>query len=165
MFFRGIYVKKSKSHALALAAFGFVVVAPAWSQVTVTDAWVRGTVPSQTVTGAFMKLHSAKDAAVVSAESPAAGTVEMHEMRMENDVARMRHIDRLPLSAGETVELRPGGYHLMLIDLKQALKTGDRVPLTLKIEQSDGSVRQLAVEASVRALGSARHDHGSHGRP
>ena len=155
---------KNTLRALALTAFGFVVVAPAWSQVTVTDAWVRGTVPSQTVTGAFMNLHSAKDAAVVSVESPAAGTVEIHEMRMENDVARMRHINRLPLSAGQTVELRPGGYHLMLIDLKQALKAGDSVPLTLKIEQRDGSVQKIAVEASVRALGSVQHGHDSHGR-
>ncbi|HEY9397408.1 MAG TPA: copper chaperone PCu(A)C [Burkholderiales bacterium] len=155
---------KNTLRALALTAFGFVVVAPAWSQVTVTDAWVRGTVPSQTVTGAFMNLHSAKDAAVVSVESPAAGTVEIHEMRMENDVARMRHTNRLPLSAGQTVELRPGGYHLMLIDLKQALKAGDSVPLTLKIEQRDGSVQKIAVEASVRALGSVQHGHDSHGR-
>ena len=154
---------KNILRALALAALGFAA-APAWAQVVVTDAWVRGTVPSQTVTGAFMKLNSAKDAAVVGVTSPAAGTVEIHEMRMENDVARMRHINRLPLSAGQTVELRPGGYHLMLIDLKQALKAGDSVPLTLKVEQRDGSVQRIVVEASVHALGSIQHDHDSHGK-
>lgn len=156
-------MKRNALCALVLMALGFAV-APAFAQVTVTDAWVRGTVPSQTVTGAFMTLSSAQDAAVIGVQSSAAGTVEIHEMRMENDVARMRHIDRLPLAAGQTLELRPGGYHLMLIDLKQALKPGDRVPLTLRIEHPGGAVQQIAVEASVRALGSVPHGHDSRGR-
>lgn len=136
---------------------------PAWAEVAVSDAWVRGTVPSQKVTGAFFTVQSAKGGAIVGAASPVSERVELHEMRMEGDVARMRQIDTLPLPAGRPLELRPGGYHLMLMGLKQPLAAGDQVPLRLEIDPGDGQLQVIEVQATVQALGAAAHEsHGHH---
>ena len=112
--------------AAALAAAPAVL-----AQVAVSDPWVRGTVAGQKATGAFMQLTAAQDARLVSASSPIAGIVEVHEMAMEKDVMKMRKLaNGLALPAGKAVELKPGGFHVMLMDLKQQIKAGDAVPMT-----------------------------------
>jgi copper(I)-binding protein len=126
------------------------IALPAAAQVTVTDAWVRGTVAGQMATGAFMKLQSAKDARLLEAASPVAGVVEIHEMALENNVMRMRAVPALPLPAGRMVELKPGGYHVMLMDLKQQMKEGEVVPVTLVVETA-GKRETIEVKAPVRA--------------
>src|SRR5690242_3724318 len=105
----------------------------AWADVTVTDAWVRGTVAGQDSTGAYMKVRSTTDAALVAISSPRVPSVELHAMQMDNGVMRMRAIDRLALPAGKTVELGPSGYHVMLTGLQGPLNAGDKVPLTLTV--------------------------------
>jgi len=136
----------------------------AWAQSTtvkVEDAWVRGTVASQKATGAFMRITPSANARLVSVSSPAAGVVEIHEMAMEKDVMRMRQVPGLDLAAGRTVELKPGGYHVMLMDLKQPLKGGDSVPLTLTFEDATKQRFTQEVEAPVQALGAGaamKHD-------
>ena len=148
----------------ALAALAALLVAlPAAAQVTVTDPWVRGTVQGQMATGAFMKLQSAKDARLVEASSPVAGVVEIHEMTMQNNVMRMRAVQALSLPAGRAVELKPGGYHVMLMDLKQQMKEGDVVPVTLVVE-SGGKRETIEVKAKVRAAtasGGMMKKHGN----
>jgi hypothetical protein len=134
----------------ALAAAALLVALPAAAQVTVTDPWIRGTVQGQMATGAFMKLQSAKDARLVEATSPVAGVVEIHEMTMQNNVMRMRAVQALSLPAGRAVELKPGGYHVMLMDLKQQMKEGEVVPVTLVVE-SGGKRETIEVKAPVRA--------------
>ncbi len=131
--------------------------AAVWAQTTVNveDAWVRGTVAQQEATGAFMRLTADKDARLVSASSPVAGVVEIHEMAMEKDVMRMRAIPGLELPAGKTVELKPGGYHVMLMDLKQTIKAGDTVPLTLVFEDASKNRTTQQGQAPVQALGGA----------
>ena len=143
--------------AALIAALAFSTAAAA--QVTVSDPWVRGTVAQQKASGAFMLLQSATDARLVSAASPVAGVVEIHEMRMEGDVMRMRAVAGLDLPAGSTVELKPGGYHVMLIDLKKQLQDGEVVPLTLTIEGKDGKRSTLEVQAPVKALASPAGGH------
>ena len=143
-----------RSAAAFIAALCFAL--PAVAQVTVTDPWVRGTVAGQMATGAFMQLKSARDAKLVEARSPVAGVVEIHEMAMENNVMRMRAIPALDLPAGRSVELKPGGYHVMLMDLKQQVKAGEVVPVTLVIE-SQGKRETVEVKATVRAP-TARND-------
>ncbi len=133
--------------ALTLAAAPF-----ATAQITVTDAWVRAVVPGQMATGAFMRVTAAADAALVGAASPAARIVEIHEMKMEGGVMRMSAIDRLPLPAGKAVDLKPGGYHVMLMDLAQPLKEGGTVPLTLNFVDKAGKAQKVEVRASVRSL-------------
>ena len=122
---------------------------PAWAQVEVKSAWVRGTVAAQKTTGAYMEITSAQGARLVSVESTVAVTVEVHEMSMDKNVMRMRAIAKLELPAGKTVELKPGGYHMMLIDLKKPLRKGDSVPLKLKIENNDKTVSTVEVKAEV----------------
>lgn len=134
----------------------FVFSATALAQVTVTDPWVRGTVPAQKVTGAFMKLVATQDAKLVGVESSVAKIVEVHEMRMEGDVMKMRAIASLDLPAKQAVELRPGSYHIMLIDLYAQMQPGETVPLTLIVEYADGKRENVPVEAMVTALGNPR---------
>ena len=133
-----------------LAAAALLVALPAAAQVTVTDPWIRGTVQGQMATGAFMKLQSAKDARLVEASSPVAGVVEIHEMTLENNVMRMRAVKAVSLPAGRAVELKPGGYHVMLMDLKQQMKEGEAVPVTLVVETA-GRRETIEVKAPVRA--------------
>lgn len=141
----------------SLAALATLLVAlPAAAQVTVTDPWIRGTVQGQMATGAFMKLQSAKDARLVEAASPVAGVVEIHEMAIENNIMRMRAVKALDLPAGRAVELKPGGYHVMLMDLKQQMKEGEVVPVTLVVETA-GKRETIEVKAPVRAA-TARND-------
>jgi copper(I)-binding protein len=145
-----------------LTAIAALVVAPALlAQVAVIDPWVRGTVPSQKATGAFMQLKSATDLSLVSAATPAAGIVEIHEMKMEGGVMRMSAMKALPLPAGATVELKPGGHHVMLMDLKQQLKEGESVPITLTLRDKDGRTSTVEVKAAVKGVAgpAAQHKH------
>jgi copper(I)-binding protein len=139
--------------ALLLAAGLTVCTAwPAGAQVTVTDPWARAVVPGQKATGAFMRLTAASDATLTGVASPAARIVEIHEMKMEGGVMKMNAVDKLALPAGRPVDLKPGGYHVMLMDLTAPLKEGDAVPLTLTVVDKAGKTQQIAVRASVKAL-------------
>ena len=124
---------------------GLVSSAPA--QVTVDRAWARATVANQTATGAFMRLTAQKDVQLIGARSPAAGVVEVHEMKMDGNIMRMRPIGVLPLKAGQPIELSSGGYHLMMMGLNRQIKAGDTVPLTLEFKAADGSVAKVEVQA------------------
>ena len=142
--------------ATAMAAAG-----AAHAQVTVKDAWVRATVAQQKATGAFMQIHSSEAVRLVQVQSPIAGVAEVHEMALEGDVMKMRALPALPLSAGQPMTLRPGGHHIMLLDLHQQVKPGDTVPLTLTFEAAGGQRHSLQVQATARALGaSAPAGHG-----
>ena len=136
----------------ALAALSLCSAAVV-AQTTVKDAWVRGTVAQQKATGAFMQITSAQGGKLLSVRSPVAGIVEIHAMSMSGDVMKMHAIPGLDLPAGRAVELKPGSYHVMMMDLKQPLKAGDSVPLTLVIEGKNGKRETLEVKAPVRALG------------
>ncbi len=137
-----------------------LLAATAQAQVTVKDAWVRATVPQQKATGAFMQLKATKNSKLVSASSPLTPAVEVHEMAMQDIVMKMRQVPAVELPAGKTVELKPGGYHVMLMDLKQQVKEGDTVPLTLVIEGPDGKRESVEVKAPVRALNASAQPAG-----
>ena len=140
--------------ALALAA------APADAQVKVENPWVRGAVPGQLSTGAFLDITSGKTAALVKAESPVAATVEVHAMEMKNNLMTMREVPKIDLPAGKQVRLAPGGFHIMLMDLKQPVKNGETVPIRLTIEYPDKKRESIDVKAQVRGLGTSQeHQH------
>lgn len=143
---------------LVVAGLALTAVS-ALAEVTVTEAWVRGTVAAQKATGAFMKLRSSEDAKVVAAASPAARIVEVHEMAMKDNVMTMRAVDVIALPAGKTVELKPGGYHVMLIDLVGPLAAGEKVPVQLTVIGKDGKKATLEVKAEVRAVGGGAMKH------
>jgi copper(I)-binding protein len=134
------------------AALTAVCAGPAAAQVSVKDPWVRATVPQQKATGAFMQIESKADTRLVEASSPAAGVVEIHEMKMENNVMKMRAVKGVDLPAGKAVEFKPGGYHVMLMDLKQQAKEGETFPLTLVFEGKDKKRETVEVKAPVKPL-------------
>ena len=120
--------------------------------VDVKDAWARATVKGQMATGAFMTLTAKDGAKLVSVASPVAGVVEVHEMKMDGNVMKMRAVQGgLDLPAGKAVELKPGGYHLMLMDLKAPLAKGASVPLTLVFQDAKGVQSQQQVQVPVAA--------------
>lgn len=141
------------SLSIALASLAF-------AQVKVEDPWVRATVPQQRATGLFMQLTAPAEARLIEVQSPAAGVVEIHAMTMDNDVMRMRAIEGLDLPAGQTVALKPGGYHVMLIDLKEQAQEGMEIPVTLIVENKNGQRETIEIAAPVRPLNPARKQHG-----
>jgi copper(I)-binding protein len=124
-----------------------------FGEVTAKDAWVRGTVPAQKTTGAFLTLHSTDFARIVEVRSPAAKDVQIHTSETEQGVIRMRALDDFLLLPGKSVELKPGGYHIMLMGLAKPLVQGDRVPLVFTLEDTKGKRTTLEVKAEVRPLG------------
>jgi len=144
--------------AVVLAAL-LGVSGAAFAQVVVADAWVRGTVAGQRATGAFMTLTAASDAALVSAASPVAKIVEIHEMTMEGGVAKMRAVPRVDLPAGKPVALKPGGHHVMLMALQQPLKEGESVRIALTFENRDGKRTTAEITARVRGLAESAQKH------
>jgi copper(I)-binding protein len=130
--------------------------------VEVRDAWVRQAVPGQSGTGAFMKLTAPSGARLVGASTPAAGVAEVHEMKMEGDTMKMREVSGgLELPPRQTVELKPSGLHLMLMDLKQPIAKGGSIPLTLRFEDAKGVKSSLQVDVPVGTPpGSAAESHG-----
>jgi len=133
--------------------------------VKVEGAWARATVQGQQGTGAFMNITAAQGTRLVGVSSPVAGVAEVHEMRMDGDVMKMRAIPALDLPAGKTVQLKPGSYHLMLMDLKQPLIKDSTVPVTLRFKNAAGvdSQLELKVPVSTVAPGPVKaempHDH------
>jgi copper(I)-binding protein len=122
---------------------------PSLQLPAVEAGWVRSSVAGQQGTGAFMKLTAPKAIQLVGVSTPVAGVAELHEMKMDGDVMRMRPVRMLDLPAGRTIELKPGGYHLMLMDLKQPLAVGSTVPLTLHFRDAGGAERQLELKLPV----------------
>ena len=146
----------------ALAAGCAVLAAAAQAQpVAVNDAWVRVPAPGQKVAGVYMEIVSRANTALVAVASPAAARAELHSMALDDGVMRMRPLERIELPAGKAVVLAPGGLHVMLIDVKQPLKPGDKVPLTLTVQRADlGSRSVFTVQAEVRAAAAeSAHRH------
>ena len=144
----------------ALVLMGLAL--PALAQTTVSDAWVRASVPHQQSTGAFMTLTASSDSKLVGVASQVAKTVQVHEMTMNGDVMGMREVKTVELPAGKAVTLDPNGLHVMLMGLSNQLKEGDKVPLSLTIEDAKGARETVDVQAEVRALSAevgAGHEH------
>lgn len=137
-----------------------LLASSAQAQTTVSNAWVRGTVAQQKATGAFMQITSPAGGKLVSVSSASAGVAEIHEMSMQGTTMQMRALPNgLDLPPGKAVDLKPGGYHVMLMDLKAPLKAGDSIDLTLVVEGKDGKREAVQVKAPVRALGAPRDEH------
>lgn len=128
--------------------------------VTVQGAWIRPTVQGQAGTGGFMTLRAQRDMTLVGFRSPSAAQAELHEMKMEGDIMRMRAIQQLALPAGQDVTLRPGGYHLMLIGLTQPLPAGQEVALELLLKDAAGKPVVQSLKVMVRSSAPAGQDKG-----
>lgn len=150
--------------ALSLASACMVALAQS-APVKVEGAWVRATVQGQKGTGAFMSL-TAKDATqLVGVSTPVAGVAEVHEMKMEGDVMKMRALPLLDLPAGKKVDLKPGGYHIMMMDLKAPLAKDSTVPVTLLFKDAKGVESKLELKLPVATMApgaagaAAEHKH------
>jgi copper(I)-binding protein len=130
-----------------------IALAPlvARAQVDARDAWARPAVAGQAGTGAFMSLRSAEGARIVGAASAVAGATEIHEMKMDGNVMRMRAVPVLDLPPGQLVELKPGGFHVMLMNLNRPLAAGEKFTIELRVERKDKSLATQPVEVEVRA--------------
>ncbi len=147
--------------AVALSAF---LVAPAWAaDVQVRNAWARATAPGQPAAAVFMDLGAERPASVIGGASPASERVELHTMSMQDGVMVMRRVPEIKLGAGKTVQLKPGGLHVMLIGLKAPLQEGQTVPLTLQVRDAAGKVEELQLDVQVRRqaehAGGMQHRH------
>ena len=150
-------------NALLIAAVGFGLAATAQAQnakvgnVQIENAYTRATVPGQQVAGGFMKIEN-KGAAdqLISASSPVSGEVQLHEMAMEGNVMKMRQVKDIPVPAGGAVELKPGGLHLMFMNIKAPLAAGETVPVKLKFAKAG----EVEVKMPVNAMGNPSAGHG-----
>ena len=152
---------KLKSLMTAAALACVALSALAHEAIDVQNAWARATVKGQMATGAFMTLTAKDGAKLVGVTSPVAGVAQVHEMKMEGGVMKMNEVKGgLDLPAGKAVALKPGGYHVMLMDLKQPLKKGEAVPISLRFEGKDKTFKTIEIKAQVRELGATQqHEH------
>jgi copper(I)-binding protein len=139
------------SKLLALAA-GALFSTAALAQVSVTDAWARATVAQQKTAGVFMNVRSASPARLVAVRTPVAASASLHQMQMQGQTMSMHEVDGVNLPAGQEVRLGPGGYHVMLFGLKQQLKEGDSVPLTLVVENGAKKREEVKVAVAVKPI-------------
>ncbi len=138
------------SASFALCVISLIAPVRAQATVTVENAWARATVPGQKVAAVYLDIRSDEPAKLVGVRSPAASSAEIHSMSNDAGVMRMRRLQRLDLPAGQTVRLAPSGNHIMLLDIKQPLQPGARVPVVLIVEQK-GKKKWIQVQAEVRA--------------
>ncbi|MEB2348499.1 MAG: copper chaperone PCu(A)C [Comamonadaceae bacterium] len=143
-----------RAAAAALLCCGLGALAQE-APVEVSGAWVRATVPGQGGTGAYMTLQAPQDLQLVGVSTPVAGVAEVHEMKLEGNTMHMSAIPALALPAHQRVALAPGGYHLMLMDLKQALAAGSTVALTLRLTDAKGAQFTRTLQVPVRTGASA----------
>ncbi|PQJ26435.1 hypothetical protein BSZ31_04815 [Limnobacter sp. SAORIC-690] len=129
--------------------------------ISVQNAWVRPTVGEQDATGAYLTITSQEPMSLVGVATPAAEIAEVHEMKMDGDIMRMRMAERIEMKAGEPLELKPGGYHVMLMALTAPVEVGQEIELSLQFEKADGSKIEMPVKAVAGQ--NAAGDHHSQG--
>lgn len=137
-----------------------LIASPAIAQITITDAWTRATAPGAKIAAGYMTINNAGKTPdkLLSASSPAAEKVETHVTVKEGDIFRMREVKGYDIPAGGSFELKPGGAHLMFVNIKAPMKEGTTVPATLKFQR----LGDFPVEFQVRPLAGAEHHTGEH---
>ena len=120
-------------------------------KIVIRDAWIQEGPPSQKITAAFMLIenHNSEEIALLSASTDAARVVELHKMELEDGMMSMRKVDSINIPAGGMIELKPGGYHLMVIGLNKALKEGEDVKVTLRF--SNDTRKTITVPVKKRS--------------
>ena len=146
-----------------VAALWVCAAFTAHAQVEVSDAWVRATGQGQKATGVFMNLTAQKATRLVGVKADLTASAEVHEMKMEKDVMKMQAVKALDLPAGQTVALKPGSYHVMLMDLKAPVVEDSQVVLTLLFEDAAGVKTQKEVKAVAKKMGMGGKDKPQHG--
>jgi len=153
-------IKNQKGWLLSIALMAFAASIQAQEakvgSIKIENAYVRATAPGQPAAGAFMKIDNSGAAdQLLSASSPAAGEVQLHQMSMEGNVMKMGQVKDIAVPANGSVDLKPGGYHIMLMNIKAPLKAGDTVPVKLKFAKAG----EVEVKLPVNAVGSGMNMH------
>ncbi|MFO1154694.1 MAG: copper chaperone PCu(A)C [Rhodospirillales bacterium] len=152
-----------------LTALAAIALAPAAAMAAesyqlgdlqITHPWARASAGAATAGAAYMQISTRGTAAdqLVAASTPVAGKAELHTHVTEGDIMRMRPVDSIAIAPGQPTELKPGGLHVMLLDLKAPLKEGESFPLTLNFAHAGTITVEVAV-GSVAAGGPAMHEH------
>ena len=137
---------------LALASLAAVAHSFKLGELTIGHPYARTTAPGQSTGGAYLSFENrGPDDRLISASTPAAPAVEMHDTQMDGDVMRMRQLSAIDVPSNKAVVLKPGGLHLMLVGLKAPLKQGDKFPLTLKFEKAGEVTVVVNVESATSA--------------
>jgi len=153
-------MKTTLSHwltATALTVFSSALFAQ--PTVQLSSPWARATVPGQQAGGAFLTIQSEQDDSLLAVSSPSSASMEIHEMRLEDNIMRMRQIPKLDLPAGQTLELKPGGYHLMFQGLRQPLQAGTDVEVTLTFEKAGPQTLHFPVRPLTAGAPDSQHQH------
>jgi periplasmic copper chaperone A len=169
MVFGKIVEMAKTSNWLSCALLSACFSSPVWAHpdaahVQADNAWARVSVPGQQATGAFVQLTAKEPLRLVGVETTVAGSGEIHEMKMDGDVMRMRAVDGLDLPQGQLVELKPGGYHIMFQQLKAPLAEGSEVPMTLVFKDAKGETSRLHLQVPVQRMAPAA-GHAGHAMP
>ena len=147
----------------SLLALGLITGAQAADSLTFSNAWVRATPPNAKVAGGFVEIRNAGKSAdrLVSASSDVAERVEIHEMKMAGEVMQMRQLtEGLAIPAGQSVQLKPGSYHLMLMAPKKPIAEGQKVTITLVFEKAGKrAVEFTAAKQPPMAASDSAHKH------
>lgn len=149
-FTNGQSIKMMNKLFKAITCILFLAASSVQADVVISDAWVRANAPGQSVGAAYMTLTSSQDSNLFQVKSPVASSVEIHSMSVKNGVMKMRELETLPLQAGKPEKLAPGGFHLMLFDLKEQLKAGGTVTLTLSFKDKVGEVSHQDVVLPIK---------------
>ena len=143
----------------------FCVALPVFAQQnssalpTISDVWVKATIPGGSVSGAYMQIKSAATVKLIKVESPAAGLIELHESKMTNGVMEMNAVDGVDIAAGKSVTLKPGGMHVMMMKIAKPIVVGDKVPLTLTFMGPGKNSFQVKVDAVAKEKDGGPHQH------
>jgi len=153
-------IKNQKGWLFSIALMAFATSIQAQDakvgSIKIENAYVRATAPGQPAAGAFMKIENGAAAdQLVSASSPAAGEVQLHQMSMEGNVMKMGQVKDIAVPANGSVDLKPGGYHIMLMNIKAPLKVGETVPVKLKFAKAG----EVEVKLPVNAVSSGMNMH------
>lgn len=149
---------------LTLTLISSSAAATAKDTVSIENAWVRATAPGQDVGAAYMTFNSNQDVTLIRATSDVTESVEIHSMSMQNGVMKMRMLENLAIKAGKPYKLEPGGFHLMLFDLKKPLLGGQYVNFELTFKSGNTEFKQQ-IKAPIKAPDSAdssSDDHSHH---
>ncbi len=134
----------------------------AHAEITISNAWVKPTMPGQPVGGAYMTLVSDQDVDIVEVSSPVAGKAEIHSMSMQGNIMRMKRLERLQLKAGKPVELKPGGFHIMLMELNHQIKEGETVPISFVSQDGTSKKSTVTVKAMATSTKATDFSHDEH---
>lgn len=160
------HIQRNLRYGLALILTATATLSYAQESISIHNPWVKATYPGQSVSAGYMTITSANDVTLVKIESDVSDSVEIHSMKMENNVMKMRMLTSLPLTAGKPYKLEPAGYHFMLFDLKKPLADTQTVNFELTFKNKQNVEFKQSVKAMVKSAenisGPANHDNHEH---